>query len=195
MSYKKLSLLFIILLFVGCSQVFNKPGSTNFYSLAVSQWHRRGEIKRDPTDLLMSADVVFLSCPLRMRMIELLSQRKGWRKVETEFKREEEYTECQAYYDFLVALYTKDSSWNDLDEANSMWRVILIADGKIRRYPESIIEIKPKADEIAVFYPFIKPWMKVYRVRFGRAGIHDVKILSLVITSLMGRVTLSWNLR
>ncbi|NPA15564.1 MAG: hypothetical protein GXO44_03325 [Deferribacteres bacterium] len=194
MSCKRLSLLFVAFLLAGCSRVFYQPGSSDFYSRYVSYWHRRGEIRRTPTDLIMSADAVFLSCPLRMRMVDLIAQRKGWRSIETEFKKEEEYAECQAYYDFVLAVYTKDSSWNDLDSPDSMWKVILVADG-IRRYPESIVRVKPKADEVAVFYPFIKPWMKVYRVRFGRAGIRNAKSLKLIITSLMGRVTLSWDLR
>ncbi len=138
-------------------------------------------------------DVVFLSCPLRLNMLNYMAKKEGLSSLETELEKEQELTECQAYYDFLVAIYTKNSYLNDLNSFSSIWKILLVAD-EVKEKPENITLINLKGYEKYVFYPFIKRGMKVYRVRFRRAGISYAEKLTIIMTSFVGRVELNWDL-
>lgn len=185
----------LILLVSGCAfmrQVV-APRATA-YSLMVKPWHRYAVLKSDLVDMLASVDVVFLSCDLQKAMVEYEREAEVITDLEAQLKEREIENTCSAYYDFLVALYTKNSSWNNLDEKRPFFRVFLVTSQGMRR-PQLVQRLELKDDEIETFYPFVEPWMKVYKVRFGRAGLEGEKSLKLVFTSLMGKLEVSWSLQ
>jgi len=194
MSFKR-ALLVLFMLCVGCAGLKEAvaPKATA-YTLMVKPWHRYGLLKEDPTSILASVDAVFLSCQLQKSMVEYQKEAGTLTEIEAEEKLKEVSRNCRAHYTFLVALYTKKSSWNNLSDDNPFFRVFLEAEGT-RRPPESVKEVKLKDDEISTFYPFVEPWMKVYLVKFGRAGLENAKEITLEFASLLGRIDLTWRLR
>ncbi len=194
MRFSRFALLLIFTL-LGC-QVLKQavaPRATA-YDLMVKPWHRYGVIKEDVTDMLASADVVFMSCELRKMMVEYKKTVGLVTPAEAEELYRREESTCRAYYDFLVALYTKKTDWNNLDQENPFFRVFLKAEDTVRK-PQLVKAVELKDDEISTFYPFVEPWMKVYLVRFGRAGLEDAKELTLELVSLSGRISLTWRLQ
>ncbi len=196
MRYKLLVLGLILLL--GCSYVGTikeavapKPTA---YTLMIKPWHRYAVLKSDLTDMLASVDAVFLDCSLRKALVQYKKEAGVMSETEAEYVLEREESYCKAYYEFLVALYTKRNVWNNLDSEKPFFKVYLDVRG-VRRPPERVKRVDLKDDEVETFYPFVKPWMKVYRVRFGRAGLEDAKSLKLVLASLQGRMELTWSLR
>ncbi|BAT72550.1 hypothetical protein TST_1766 [Thermosulfidibacter takaii ABI70S6] len=194
MSFKRTLSLFLLLL-VGCSFVKQAVApETTAYKLLVKPYHRYSVLKSDLTDMEASVDVVFLSCDLQKAITEYMKEQGVLTELEAQLREKEIEGSCHAYYDFLVAMYTKKSQWNNLEDKNPFFRVYLeTQEGK--RKPQLIEKVNLKDDEIATFYPFVDPWMKVYRLRFGAAGLEKQKVLKLVFASLIGRMEVSWNLQ
>ncbi len=189
------AILLLLVSLAGCGffreAVAPKPTA---YTLMVKPWHRYGVLKADITDLLASVDAVYLSCDLQRSMLQYKREAGLITALEEQLEEERLSSMCGAYHQFLVAIYTKRSDWALLDSERPYFRVFLKTERGVRK-PDLVKPLELSDDEISTFYPFVQPWMKVYLIRFGRAGLEGVRRLELEFASLTGRITLSWDLR
>jgi hypothetical protein len=103
-------------------------------------------------------------------------------------------------YEFHVTAQSASYKWNDLEKANSAWRVSLVDAVGHELAPEYVkVERLPDAYESA-FFPAKTPFTKTYSIRFlvpagGDSEFAGVKsgMLTLRIASPIGRVQLTWQ--
>lgn len=102
------------------------------------------------------------------------------------------------FLEFNIFAYTPDKEDNDFDRPRSMWTVFLI-DGEGRKIePLEIRQVEKITNVTQAFYPYIKPYYGVfYSVKFpppasDRLSPRKHLPLKLVLTSVRGRVELTW---
>ena len=101
---------------------------------------------------------------------------------------------------FRVTLFTTDRSWNDLERADSSWRVYLIATDGSQVNPVSIRRrrIRRRAEEF--YFPQTNSWSRTYDVLFPRNDASGQPLISesegafgLLIASPRARARLGWS--
>ncbi len=104
------------------------------------------------------------------------------------------------YIEFLMAAYTPNDDFNDFQKPNSIWHMYLLNDKGVRIDPVDIRKQKKSARMMALF-PYITVWNQVYFVRFPRyvnkspVFYKGCSWIKLVITGLLGKTELRWDLR
>lgn len=85
----------------------------------------------------------------------------------------------------FLSFYTPVAKNNDLDKAQSIWRVFLDSQGK--RYVGTVSKMPGAAADIKAFYPHHEPWSSGYMVTFPVSAkqiqVEDARVL---ITSSLG---------
>lgn len=100
--------------------------------------------------------------------------------------------------EFFLSAATTDPVWNDLDRADSIWRVTLQID-EDPPIDADVSRVKTSAN-LRIIYPFISDFAKTYRVHFpaaidGKAVLTPkTRNLRLRIISALGTATMHWQL-
>lgn len=117
-------------------------------------------------------------------------QKKKWE--ETQAGLSSDFTE------FVFYAYTPEKDANDFDRQNSVWTVFIIDDQGKRENPLEIRRIDKITAATEAFYPYInKYYGNFYSLKFkplfeAGPGAPSRKPLTLVMTSVLGRVELRW---
>ena len=105
-----------------------------------------------------------------------------------------------AYHNFFVSAYTARKEWNDLDESDSIWRLMLTGAEGGSVAPVEVVPVKMDENLRAV-YSYIGHFDSAYLVRFptsdslGREIISDQSNrVTLSIASALGIANLQWPL-
>lgn len=93
---------------------------------------------------------------------------------------------------FVLAVYTAELHWNDLDARDSQWTVTLNVDGA--RGPEGVIMALRDLDAQARLFPDLDGFDQAYELSFPVAYLES-KDLSLIISGLHGQLRLDWRAR
>ena len=110
---------------------------------------------------------------------------------------------------FFVTVFTGERDWNDLSLHNSIWRVYLRTDRGRQVKADSITGVKRRDAVRQHFFPHFAPFHDAYEVCFARysaQGTADeglprplfepgIRRFSLVLTSPIGVVELTWEVR
>ncbi|MDD5225417.1 MAG: hypothetical protein PHE84_15645 [bacterium] len=106
-----------------------------------------------------------------------------------------ELDQAQKFEDFILVVNSTLSETNDLQKADSTWRVYLFRNGT-QIGATSIQRLRWKEEFLNRFYPLANPWSRVYLVRFtipaGTPAASSVSV-SLAIAGPPGKVTLGWK--
>jgi hypothetical protein len=113
---------------------------------------------------------------------------------EAQEKREaQERDHAAEVTEFFFYAYTADREVNDFGERRTHWRVFLLDETGHQVEPLEVRRISPVTPFMETFYPYIKPhYGFCYSVKFPR---QTSETLTLVFTSFLGRVDLSWPSR
>jgi hypothetical protein len=177
------------------------PGKTSLefslekslFTETVKRWTRNGKIYSD-LDTIMLVDALYQDWSVRQEFIAELSRQNYF----TDEKEQELYQEMKSKHDevveFMVAVYTSDPNWNDLEKKDSIWGVFLQTQDGVRIPSSSIKKIQQRSIPLKRFYPFITPWRTVYQVEFPRDQFsEDWKQISLVLGGMLGTTRLVWD--
>jgi len=102
------------------------------------------------------------------------------------------------FREFLFYAYVPDRESNDFSKADSIWKIFSTDEGGARVDPVEIRELKV-GPLVTKFFPYVKPYGKVYSVKFPtvpRSDEGDTIVQNrptLVFTGVLGKVELKWN--
>jgi hypothetical protein len=117
-------------------------------------------------------------------------------------EREREVSE--RFNEFFITVYTPEAAWDDLDRADSVWRLYLETGEGERLSPVSVTRAAPAAVSVLrELFPYFDPWSTAYIVKFPRyshAGLspvpsEDTGSIRLVVTGILGKGELEWRLK
>ncbi len=93
--------------------------------------------------------------------------------------------------EFILALYTPEDEWNDLDDPETEW-VVTLNPASDRVRPVAIEKIKPETLKIRDHLPFHKNFRTFYRVSFKKSsGLK--RPYTLVVSSVLGSAEFNWD--
>ena len=106
------------------------------------------------------------------------------------------------YHEFVVAVYTAERRWNDLDSDGSMWRIKLANDRNQEVSPSQVERQDLRRGDLRSYFPYIGVFHHAYLVRFPKmilelnAPIIDqgVHAFSLRLLSGIAVAKLEWSL-
>lgn len=172
------------------------------YSQALQVWTRSGTIYNQlDTELLITATYhapeflrAYVAAYARAYQLDEAREKDLW---------QERQDNLQEFHEFILAAYVPESDWNDFAHPRSTWKLYLETEREERLSPIEIRRIRKVSPLITSFYPYVKPWETIYKVRFAtrspgsdepflRSG--DQSLL-LVVTSPRGAVRLRWQLQ
>lgn len=167
------------------------------YSKALKAWTRSASIyhKLD-TELIVTATYqsrAFRRAYLRAYARSYLLDAKQRQKL-----RSSQEAQARRFHEFFLSAYIPDSQWNDLASPRSCWRLYLEVNQTVRLRPVDIRQIKKVTPLVSSFYPYVRPWERVYKVRFDaeekQGGEFELRTLSLVITGPRGKARMTWEM-
>lgn len=189
------------LLFSGCATVKplpqSAPGSeaARFLPLPkVVRAHARQKTMTRGFDTTIDLWAIYEGWEYTTALLETRADAGQWTD---ERKAEETATAASAFdanVSFVLAVYTSDADWAELDEKDPIWSFFLTEPGE-ERAPSAVTPIKLPEDERAVAYPFVTRWHRLYRVTYPREGATTAPKVALRMTSIFGRADLEWEFR
>ena len=153
-------------------------------------------LKRAHTELMpaFSARVTFWNDDLRRAYVRELSGRLRLSTDEEMKLAKEELQENEAFVVFILQMGTRDRKWNNLNEKRSNWKLTLEdAASSTRVDPERIEVISVKDDANRYFYDSEESYMQLYRVRFARDSVRNLKDFVFHISGLRGSVEFAFQ--
>ncbi len=202
---------FLLFIFVGCAFVSSCQSSkTGDRGLAPKSLldpivgdHTYGEVfskntalKRAHTELMpsFSARVTFWNEDLRRAYVRELSGRLRLSADEETKLAQEELQENEAYVVFILQMGTRDRKWNNLNEKRSNWRLSLEdTNSSVTVAPERIEVISMKDDANRYFYDSSESYLQLYRVRFPRESIRNLKDIVFHISGIRGSLEFAFK--
>jgi hypothetical protein len=100
--------------------------------------------------------------------------------------------------EFFISTWTPADRNNDLEDADTIWRVTLEGEGGVR-VDGRVRRIKTSAN-VRIIYPYITDFARTYAVRFPRTAptgepvlTSQTSLLTLRLTSAAGEAVMSWR--
>jgi hypothetical protein len=140
-----------------------------------------------------TATATHLSLAVREARARRLGEWLGWTPVELEQRLAQERKEAAETEEFVVALYTAEPRFNNLDAPRSDWRVALKVDGA-DLLAKKVTALDRDAAVLGLF-PFVGPFDVVYRViiPMPQAGPVDGREYTFELASALGKLSLDYG--
>jgi hypothetical protein len=140
-----------------------------------------------------NASATHLTLAVREARARVLAEWLGWTPAELEARLVKERAEAAAGEEFLVAFYTADPKANDLDAAESIWRIALQLDQE-DVVAAQVTSLVPDAT-LRQLFPHVGPFEVVYLVRFPRPaqGELGASPFVLLLASALGQLPLDFS--
>jgi hypothetical protein len=191
--------LLLLPFFLTCTQsrrIYSELSDTEYTSVAyrstLDRWTRKASIHKGlGTELLVTA--TYKAEEFRRAFAREYGRLYMQTPQENQKMIDDQVSAAKDYDDFIVAIYTPEREWDDFAERDSLWKVYLIRDGRLRLEPLEIRKVKKDRILSESFYPFISPWSTVYDFRFKKEDQYASRSLELILTSPSGLATLKWD--
>jgi hypothetical protein len=169
------------------------------YDDVYKRWTRHERVLTDYVDVGLEVWATFKSWDFREAYIERYASIYSLSEADRSTLRQAQLETFRHSYEFHVTAQSTAFSWNDLDKANSPWRVTLIDAMGHELAPEYVkLEKLPDAYERS-FFPDKNPFTKTYSIRFSLppagsdfTGLKSGSIM-LRFASPLGRVEPTWR--
>ena len=105
------------------------------------------------------------------------------------------------HHEFLLAVVTQEHTWNNFADKDTNWRLALVTDKGAEVEPLDIELINPVTATHKTFFPQIKLFYLIYRVRFPRRVggspviAPNAKYFALRVAGPKGKLSLQWTLK
>lgn len=169
-----LRLIIGVLFLNGCANLlkspefFNQIVPTDAYTRTFYKMTQHKQILSS-FDPVLSAYITFWNQRLREAYVKEKS--RHFRLTEPIQKQliAEVEEEGRSYYVFIMSVATAESSLNQFEKRNSLWRLTLENDeGSIQIEPENIEVISQKDEQAHYFYKTMNVFSRTYRLRFAK---------------------------
>lgn len=169
------------------------------YPIVYERWTRHDFAAHQTIDKSLEVWATFKSWDFRESFIEKYAAIYNLSDAKRGELRQAQRDSYHTAYEFHVTAQSANWDWNDLDKANSAWRVTLV-DALGHELPSERVRLEkfPDAYERA-FFPAKTPFTKTYSVRFNApapggefAGAKSGS-LTLRFDSPIGRIELVWK--
>jgi hypothetical protein len=137
------------------------------YDRALSTWTRSAKVYRD-----LESRITVSATYLSPGFVEAMTAERvrvfapteaalaAWRK-----ERSDEAAQSEV---FFVSVETRDRDWNDLDRADSMWRLYLETDRGVKVPPARVVAVRGQPPVLSHFFPHLGHFAIGYWVYFPR---------------------------
>lgn len=140
------------------------------YFLIFGRWTQNARVYRD-FDTALYLDVTYHSREFRKAYVAELARIQHLSVKDQQKLLADEEEDYQKHMTFTVNVYTPVWDWNDLEKANSIWKIIIL-DSMMNEYTPFSIHVVSKHDSQAkYFYPYMNIWSVCYRIKFRRNDI------------------------
>ena len=116
-------------------------------------------------------------------------QQKGyyfqWDRSKTQKAREKMFQEHSSVSKYILVFYTPDRKDNNLEKANTIWKVYLKSNGQ--RFLGKVKKKNVIFSQFKTLYPHFTRWNKAYEITFP-TPMNEVELLksSIIVTSSLG---------
>ncbi|MGB9600290.1 MAG: hypothetical protein ACP5QK_09790 [Myxococcota bacterium] len=186
----------VFIFYILCLQIFSCVGA-GYNSKKLDSLHKylSDEMKKgsiyDGFQSRAFFKVIYKSIELRKNLVEAIAEMESLTESEKGALLNKEMEEESRFFDFCVVLSTTDFKTNDLNVKNSIWRIFIEDSNGKREYPVEIKEIK--ADQkVKILYPGVSRFGKFYQIRFEKKDRTDIKGVSLVFSSVLGKAVFKY---
>lgn len=139
---------------------------------------------------VITAHATFWNATMREAFIREMSGRFRLDAASEKNLASQELQENETYFVFVVSVATREFEWNELERANSMWRMTLESnDGKLQETPQKIEVVSTRDERWPYFYKHMDAFTRTYRVRFLRDRLRTTSPLVLHISGMRGNVS------
>jgi hypothetical protein len=196
----------LLALLSGCATTVPKvdldaawPAATPAYGAATERWTRRGGHSQDFTRVL-DASATLASAEWRAAYAAERTRRLHLgAEAQAALAAEQQTAAAEGPIVIQLLVATARPEWNDLKKGKaSIWRLALATPDGREVEPTEVREDRRPRDEVASWFPDLKPFYTPYVVSFPRAGadgrsLLEEKQLTLKIGGGLGVVELIWG--
>jgi hypothetical protein len=171
------------------------------YRVVLQRWTKQQKVYRHFAAKIFVTSTYF-SPELREAYILRRARVLGLPEARVRLLRDQHSRDAERYHEFLVSVYTGDRRWNDLDDAESMWRITLSNDRGNEVSPVAVEREDARHGDLTAYFPYITVFQKAYIVRFPRVILEmnapllgaDVNAFSMRFLSGVAVAELKWDL-
>jgi hypothetical protein len=193
-NFSGVSALLLYLALCGCAGLGITHPTSSDYSDALSSYTQEAKLYQG-LETKLDVQAVHRSAAFRRMYMEEYARVYNLGAAEKEKYLAAELDQAKNFEDFILVVNSTLSETNDLQKADSTWRVHLFRNGA-QIGATSIQRLRWKEEFLNRFYPLANPWSRVYLVRFtippAAPEVSSVS-LSLSIAGPPGKVTLNWR--
>jgi len=178
----------------GCAGLGITPPRSSGYSDALARYTQEDKLYVG-LETQLNIQAVYRGAAFRRMYLDEYARVYNLGPAEKDKYLAAELDQAKSYEDFILVVNSTLSETNDLQKADSTWRVYLFRNG-VQIGATSIQRLRWKDEFLNRFYPLANPWSRVYLVRFTippAAPEAPIVSLSLSIAGPPGKVTLSWK--
>jgi hypothetical protein len=147
-------------------------------------------------DTIFIADILWYSPQLKRNFIGSMKAEGRIDDVQAKQMLDDVTTQEGQEVEFIVGFYTPDKTQNDLDKANSMWRLTLKGADETAIVPVTIERLKYDSMKDAWMFPFLTPWKYAYRVKYALTDpLKTANSYTLRLSSVVGDGVFNWELK
>jgi hypothetical protein len=169
------------------------------YPHLLERWTRSGRAYQQFESRIF-VHATYCSLPFRQGYVARRAAFLGWPPARAKQEMQRERDDHAEYHTFVLAVFTHQWSWNDLDSEHSIWQLWLEGTPGRRVPPASVQRVRRKLPEVRALFPHATRFFEVYRVRFPKADVEGRPVLApspqkitVLVTGSRGSVALHWQ--
>ncbi|MBW2093223.1 MAG: hypothetical protein JRI34_14030 [Deltaproteobacteria bacterium] len=194
-------ILFVLILIIGAGCASIKLAHQNYkqsqsgpYLEALKRWTAEARVYRGFETVYLTTGT-YKSADFRRAYVRKYAKDYHLTSAAAAEMLANEYAMANASFEFIVAAYAVEKKKINLESRDSLWRVYLDIEGLGQQAPIEIRKLKKERIRLKEFYPYITPWVEVYRIRFRSVPLPEsVTSLHLVQTGVLGTARLIFNI-
>jgi hypothetical protein len=170
------------------------------YEQIFDNWTRNGRIYHAlfSTRALFSA--TYFSLPMRRAFAAEWARSYDLPPADRDQTLADQLDQAAKRIEFVVCFYTPGPSFNDLEKADSSWRLWFIDARGVKVEAAKIEPLRVKHKKDYYFYPSYNDWSRLYRVSFPARGpdgqplTAETGTVTLRVTGVEGMADLVWDI-
>ncbi len=192
----------LLTVFTGCGAKDEavKP-SLGYFDILPQMTKSKKVIDNMDSKLFISA--TYKNLALREAYVDEYARRYQMDNNQKEKLKEMEEGLDERFNEFFIAVYTPDERWNDFNQPQSIWKIYMENEKGNRVSPIEIKKADVASPLIREFYPYLDLWSSGYIVKFPKYMIvgeepfpgKDANYFKLIITGVVGKAELEWQLK
>ena len=171
------------------------------YASVLKRWTRQKRIIKE-LDTPLKVHATLFSPDFRQAYIARYAKMFALPKDKRLALAEKFEKEWRDSYAVILVAATHDTSWNDFDRKNSIWRVILLDDQGRQVQAKTVVRARRNTATLKTLFPQLDDFYQFYRLTFPKSAADgqpllrgDAKSVSLKIAGPLGIAKLVWRLK